>query len=484
LNIRKIFFLLLLTIGALLVHGYHPYAEDAEIYLPGIEKILHPQLFPFGSQFFLAHAHLTFFPNLIAASVRLTHLSLPWALFLWHVASIFLFLLACWKLTALCFTDTWARWAAVGLIAALFTLPIAGTALYVMDQYLNPRNLTAFAGIFAIVKVLQRNYVQAALFLVLAALIHPLMPMFVLLFSAILVAVEHCMADARPAALPMMAAALLPFGIGAASPAYHQVALLHHNHYLFEWAWYEWVGALAPIAILWWFSRIAKSRGLSQVDVLCRAAIVFEVINVAGALVLSTPPFEMLARLQPMRSLYLVYIVMLLLGGAFLGEYLLKTRVWRWLVLFGLLCGGMFYAQRQLFPASAHVEWPWTASKNKWVQAFEWIRKNTPPEAIFALDPHHMQIAGEDENGFRAVAERSMLADDVKDSGAVTMFPPNAEEWLRETHAQKGWNTFQQPDFERLQRDFNVSWVVLQQPGVSGLDCPYHNDAVQVCRLN
>ena len=40
--------LLLLTAGTLLVHGYHPYAEDAEIYLPGVEKILHPGLFPAG----------------------------------------------------------------------------------------------------------------------------------------------------------------------------------------------------------------------------------------------------------------------------------------------------------------------------------------------------------------------------------------------------------------------------------------------------
>ena len=39
---RTGFLLLLLTAGALLVHGYHPYAEDAEIYLPGVEKILNP----------------------------------------------------------------------------------------------------------------------------------------------------------------------------------------------------------------------------------------------------------------------------------------------------------------------------------------------------------------------------------------------------------------------------------------------------------
>jgi len=74
-----------MTAAALFIHGYHPWAEDGAIYLPGVEKILHPRLFPFNAQFFESHAHLTFFPNLIAASVRLTHLPLLYALFFWHL---------------------------------------------------------------------------------------------------------------------------------------------------------------------------------------------------------------------------------------------------------------------------------------------------------------------------------------------------------------------------------------------------------------
>ena len=59
--------LLALTFAALLVHGYHPGVEDGEIYLPGIKKILNPALYPFGSEFFLNHARLTLFDELIAA---------------------------------------------------------------------------------------------------------------------------------------------------------------------------------------------------------------------------------------------------------------------------------------------------------------------------------------------------------------------------------------------------------------------------------
>ena len=66
--------LLVLTFAALLVHGYHPAAEDAEIYIPGIKKLLNPALYPFGSEFFLNHARLTQFERLIAATIRISDL--------------------------------------------------------------------------------------------------------------------------------------------------------------------------------------------------------------------------------------------------------------------------------------------------------------------------------------------------------------------------------------------------------------------------
>jgi len=204
-----------------------------------------------------------------------------------------------------------------------------------------------------------------------------------------------------------------------------------------------------------------------------------------AAVVLSIPArFESLARFQPMRSLYLLYVLFFLFTGGLLGEYVLKSRVWRWAALFVPLCAGMFLVQRDLFPASAHVEWPGVASKNQWVQGFQWVRANTPRDAIFALDPWYMHIQGEDENGFEAVAERSMLADGVKASGAVSMFPAMADEWLQQMQAQSGWSKFQPQDFRRLQAQYGVSWVVLQQPGIAGLDCPYRNAAMLVCKVN
>jgi hypothetical protein len=473
--------LLLLTFGSLLIMGYHPGAEDAEIYLPGVEKILRPELFPFNAQFFQSHAHMTLFPNLIAAFVQYSHLPLDVVTFFLQLASMFLLLWAAWTLTGKCFEDPKARWAGVALLAALFTLPVAGTALYIMDQYINPRNLTAFAGIFAIVAVLDRKYLRAGLFLLFAAALHPLMPVFVVFYALVLMWLRG-----RDFGKISFAVALpFAFLFQAASPAYQQVAITHPYHYFLRWQWYEILGALAPLAILWGFSRLARSREMWNVDLLCRAFMLYESICIVAAVILSSVHrFETTARIQPMRSLYLLYIVMILLAGGFAAEYLLKNRVWRWVALFLPLCAGMFYAQRQLFPASAHIEWPGVPARNPWVQAFLWVRDNTPVEAVFALDPHHMEIEGEDSNGFRAIAERSMLADAAKDSGAVTMFPPMAEEWQRQVQAQNGWKNFQPQDFARLRAKYGVNWVVLEQPGLADMDCPYQNQAVAVCRLN
>ena len=482
-----------LTAGALLVHGYHPFAEDAEIYLPGVEKLLNPALFPVGREFFASHANLTLFPNLIAFTLRITHLPLEAGIFLWHLASVFLFLLACWELSGKCFPTFRARLASVALVAALLTLPVAGTDLYILDQYLNPRNLSAFACLFAVTRILERKYWRAVAWLAFALSVHPLMPMYAISFCILLVAMERYDARKQPAegsatiAAGAAIARLLPTGLlfAPSSQAYHEAVSYHTAHYILRWHWYEWVGAIAPAGLLWAFARVARTRQWWNMERMCRGMILYDLAYCAAALALSIPKsLEAVARLQPLRSLHLLYILMLLFAGGLLGEYVLKNRAWRWVALFLPLSTAMFTAQRALFPASAHIEWPGAASKNPWAQAFVWIRTNTPPDALFGLDPSYMQIPGEDTIGFRALAQRSRTVDVNKDSGAVSMFPPLAGKWSEEMAKVRDWKNFRPEDFARLKREYGISWVVVQRPDVSGLACPYQNSAVQVCVLH
>jgi len=205
------------------------------------------------------------------------------------------------------------------------------------------------------------------------------------------------------------------------------------------------------------------------------------------------PSLERLRPFEPMRYLHLLYLLFFLIVGGLLGRYVLDRRVYRWLLLFLPLSAGMFYVQRQMYPASAHLELPGIAPQNAWLQAFTWIRQNTPVDSRFALDPHYMTLPGEDYHGFRALAERSTLADYEKDGGMAARVPRPAPRWLEEVNAQRGWRNFQAADFQRLKHDFGVTWVILSRPGdqgsnanhnaASGMTCPYQNSQLQVCRL-
>ena len=479
---------MLLAAAALLTHGYHPYAEDAEIYLPGVERILNPSLFPTGQEFFGSHAGMTLFPNLVAFTLRVTHINFEAGLLVWHLASIFLLLVACWKLSRLLFEAERAQWGSTCLIAALLTVPVAGTALYIADQYLNPRNLAAFAAVFAVTEVFKRKYVIALLWIAFAACVHPLMWVFPFSFGALWIVMEQGERRwARLAQRRQMLSSLLLLGVPlgpAASAAYHQSARMHSYFYIQDWQWYEWLGIFGPLAILWWLARVAKDRGRTLLARACRAFALYGIIYFFVALVVDLPSsFESLARIQPLRSLHLLYMFLFVVIGGFLGEAILRCHFWRWLGLFAPLAAGMFVAQRSLFPASAHVEWPGIAPRNLWAQAFVWIRSNTPTDAIFALDPDYMRVPNEDVIGFRCLAERSRLADTVKDGGAVSMFPALADRWWEQVQAQSPWKSFHAEDFARLHDKYGVSWVVVQQPGIAGLPCPYENSAVRACRL-
>jgi hypothetical protein len=241
---------------------------------------------------------------------------------------------------------------------------------------------------------------------------------------------------------------------------------------------------IGPLILFWWMARYGRRQGNKNLELVSRAMVPFVLVGLVAALVLGIPArFEALARLEPLRCLALGYMLLIVMGGGLLGQHVLQNRVWRWLVLFVPLSAGMCFAQRQLFPASAHIEWPWAQPRNRWAQAFEWIRDNTPTDALFALNPGHMAIEGEDENGFRARAERSMLADAVKDKGAASMFPPLSVKWLEQVQDQTNWEQFQREDFERLRQKYGVSWIVIEQPGKPGLECPYENLAVRVCHI-
>jgi hypothetical protein len=192
---------------------------------------------------------------------------------------------------------------------------------------------------------------------------------------------------------------------------------------------------------------------------------------------------HLVARLQPLRAFQVVYLVMVMMLGARLGERMLRRSAWRWCAAALLLGGVMFAAARGAFPSSNHLELPGRTARNAWVQAFVWIRENTAKDAMFALDADYINARGEDAQCFRAIAERSALPDYSKDGGEASIAPELTDAWEGGQAAQSGLSAM--TDMERLRafEPLGVTWVVVDSRAGTGLSCPYANDSVKVCRL-
>jgi len=439
--------------------------------------------------------HTQLFNRLIAFTIRYGHVSLSTVVFFYYILSLFLILLGCFKLARRMFNETCAQWAGVCLVASLLTIPVAGTALYIVDEYLHPRALATFAVLFALLPIFPseapeepvgqsrlrtRDFLWMFFWVAFAALFHIQMAFY----GALLIAFLLFKMPRR--STPLATASIIPFHslFEPASKGWRKAARTRTENYLALWHWYEWLGVIAPLALLAWFSRLARRHKLPRVEFLAHRLMLFGFFGLAAGLVLTTPPeLERLTPYQPMRTFQMLYLLFFLIAGGFIGKWFLRNSLWRWLALFVPLCFGMFYAQHRLYPESPHIEWPGVRNPNPWVQAFLWVRHNTPENAYFALDPRFMELPGEDYHGFRAFAERSQMADVVKDPGVVSLFPQAGNAWMEQTAALSGWKHFTLRDFQRLKKQFGVSWVVVQQPGVPGLTCPYQNNAVRVCRI-
>jgi hypothetical protein len=493
-TLKNLTILLLLTAFAFLVMGYHPGLEDDAFYLAAIKRNLNPTLFPHDADFFRLQFQATIFDKLIALSVRLTHLPVAWAALLWQFAAIFLLLHGCWRMARRCFDQASAQWSAVATVAVLLTLPVSGTAITLADQYLHPRTLATAAILAAIVAVIDRRIWLAGILLAMAFSVHAIMAAFGISFCVFLWWNLRSTSPRIPA-MPAAAALFLPLGwiFEPASDAWRQAASTRSFYHLTSWQWYEWLGVFAPLVLLYFFRRFRQRR--TQADdsallPLVTSLLYYGIFQTAVGLSIMLPPsLERLRPFEPMRYLHLLYLLFFLIAGGLLGRYLLEGRIYRWLLLFVPLSAGMFYAQRQMFPATEHIEWPGATSHNAWLQAFAWIRQNTPQDSLFALDPHYVSLPGEDYHGFRALAERSVLADYDKDAGMAARVPRLAPRWLKEVTAQTGWQNFQAADFQRLKNQFGVTWVILSRTrdpkddDALGMTCLYQNRDFQVCRL-
>ena len=491
----KLVLVLLFSILGFAVMGYHPGLEDDGIYLAAIKSDLNPALFPFDQSLFRFQVQATVFDSWMAHFVRGSGVPLAWAELFWQFTSLFAILWACHSIARRLFRNPLAHWSGVALVAAMFTLPVAGTALYMLDQHLHPRTISTAFILLAVSRILADRRWQAVPLLLLAFLFHPIMGAMggsfcFFLTMAMMEPVHLWIASWRETGQEILAGsramAFVPLAwiFDPPNPLWRKALDTRTYYYLYKWTWYEWLGALVPLAFFGLIWLVAEKKGEKLLARFALAVFAYGLFQQAVAMIMLAPAsLVRLTPLQPMRYLHLVYFFMMLMAGCLLGKYVLKASAWRWAVFLLAINSGMFFWQLSMFRGSEHLEFPATSTANPWLEAFSWIRGHTPVDAYFALDPHYLEAPGEDFHGFRALAERSQLADAVKDTAVVTQVPELAPTWDRQVEAQAGWGHFEAADFQRLKREFGVNWVVVRYPEPAGLDCRWHSRDLAVCAV-
>lgn len=475
------------------VMGYHPGVEDDGVYLSAVKSDLNPALYPHqDAQFFRLQLQASYFDNCVAGFVRFTGIPAAWTEMLWQFGCIAIILFACFEIARRLFAGEkeHVAWSGVALVSAMFTLPVAGTALFLLDQHLHARNVATALILAAVARILADRRWQAVPLLILAFVMHPIMAAdgisFCIFLAIALSNPVRVWVKSWRTASSTFAFAIVPLHwvLESPNPLWKKALDTRTYYYLYNWTWYEWLGAVAPLFLfcaLWRYSRRHNQPMLARFALAVFAYGIFQ--QAVAIAMLSSPSLVRLTPLQPMRYLQLVYFFLVLCVGCYVGKYLLKRNIGRW-ALFLVACNGsMFAAQRAEFSSSQHIEWPGRAPSNAWKQAFGWIRNNTPTDAYFALDPRYLASPGEDYHGFRALAERSQLADEIKDAAVVTQVPELGPAWNRQVEAQQGWKDFELADFQRLKDDFGVDWALVAYPAPTGLACRWHNDLLSVCQI-
>jgi hypothetical protein len=491
-----------LTLCVLLVHGYHPLAEDGGVYVAGVESILNPALFPHDLAFATATLHYSLFAPLMAQLVRSLHVPLVWLLLLTYLASTWLMLYATWRIAVQCFRSETVRLCVVALVAAWMTLPIAGTSLLLMDPYVTARTFSTPLSMLAIAFALKFErgnstpLWRCGLSLAAAAAFHPLMAVYAAGLIAALLIAKLPSRRGRISGWTFLATSAILIAsvlqVTAAAESTPTVAAAFSRYYWFlsQWQWFELLGLAGPLVVFALLLCFARRTLGEPGTALCNASIAFGLIATLISVLFVHERFNthLVGRLQPLRVFLLIYAVMaVLLGSTLANVYFNRrnqlVRAVPPLFVATIACI-MFFAQRETFPASQHLELPWRAPSNPWSQAFIWARENTPSDALFALDANYITTAGEDGQTFRAIAQRSMLPDFSKDGGEAAIRPSLAAAWFAGMSAQQNLSGLDDAQRDARLRPLGVSWLLLHSSAKTAHTCLYDNGTAKLCRLD
>ena len=362
------------------------------------------------------------------------------------------------------FPEPRAQWAGVALLAAMFTLPVAGTALNIADQHLHPRNLAT-----ALILLRGRSHPRPqkpgrqSCSLIAALLMHPIMAAFGISFCFFLALLKELgvirLRGSRASTRQrVLASSRLPFRSAGSSSLPRPPGAAPSNtrtyYFLYQWTWYEWLGAIGPLVLSGCCGATPLQRGESACWRASRSAL--SSIGVFQQAVRHGPARSRrrssgITPLQPMRYLHLVYVFLVLIAGCLLGATFWRRAVGAGSCFLSRSMAACLLSQRLLFPPPNTSNCPGAASRKSMAPGVcldppEHARRTPTSRSI----PITWRRPGRTTTAFALWPNAASLPTPSKTRPSSPRFPNLAPAGPNRSMPRQVGVNFQLADFERL----------------------------------
>jgi hypothetical protein len=472
--------------------GYRFGVSDQAFYIPAIQRDISPELFPDGAALIESQSKLMATDEIVATIAVATGAGLELLFFAGYVLTVLVFAAGTTLIGVRLYRSPWSL-AALGLGLTL-RHRIAETGVNTFEGYFHPRVLAFAIGLAALGAVLHRQRLFAVTLVAVAFLAHPTTAGWfaVCIATALVVAREDPglgwfgtgLAVAIAAIVAVIVGGPLSSSLVVMDPSW--TAVLVEKDYLFpsDWDAATWlVNLVAPgvLAAVYVARRRAGLVSREERGVVAGCAVLL--LLFAASLPLIDARVALAVQLQTSRVLWLVDFV----ATAYL-VWAIAEAPWRWpsvapavraaalvaIVAAASLARGTYSLWIEHDRPLVRVDLPATA----WQEIGDWASTHTTPDAHFLADPGHAWKYGV---SFRVAADRDVFVEGVKDAAIATYSRDIAEEVLGRLRAVGDFATLTSEDAERLAREYDLDYLVIDRP--LALPLVYGNDMFRVYAL-
>lgn len=484
------------TLISPLIYGYYFGVIDHHHYLPYLNKITNPALYPTDYYFSQPHFSYSPFNRFITGFSQLTNLDLAWTHLILYLVSLWLLYYAVYKLSHTIYQKT-----TVSLIAlTLFLLPKWAAQIGYLTHhfYFVSRDLSLAISLLALSFILNKNWIKSAILIALATLVNPSISLPIGLFWII--------------RLLQISKKSLSFALVPTIQKDWLTILKNRGTYSFPhlWKWTGWGNLFLFFSLLATSFLILKKKvfnqyfkPIKQLLILCFSLFLVHFFITA---IIPTPA---LIQFQLLRALNYIFIVSLISFAACLN-YLFKSKSlliqiatilsligvhlwgdhltgWHFIAIlilpaiiflkpkfktnfklpaFNLIIFSLVFIHLifKLLIIQPKINLPYyfhypnsLINLDQYQASFSlqtWAKNNTLINSVFLIPPNLP--------GFRSFSERSIVAD-LKDGGVTFYSPLYAKEWHQRMTDLKNYRQFNLKDFQNLNLKYSFDYLVVTQ---------------------